>query len=380
MEELATFIQEVFKTKDFIPLHEPQFRGNEKKYLNECIDSTFVSSVGPFVERFEREFASFVGSKYAVATTNGTAALHLALVVAGVGEEDEVITQALSFVATPNAISYTGAKPVFIDVDRDTLGLSPLSLELFLEKNCQIDNNKCINKTTNKVIKACVPMHTFGHPCKIDELTQICKKWHIILIEDAAESLGSYYKKQHTGTFGKMGVFSFNGNKIITAGGGGVLVTDDASLAKRAKHLSTTAKVPHSYEFIHDNIAYNYRMPNLNAALLVAQMEVLEDYLQSKKELAGIYANYFKTQEAEFVNEPKSAQSNYWLNAIILKDKKERDSYLEYLNSKGVMSRPVWQLLSELVMYKKCQHDGLKNSLNLSQRVINLPSSVRNKT
>ena len=267
MQEIVSFIQKIYNTKDFIPLHEPRFIGNEKKYLNECIDSTFVSSVGKYVDQFEKNFASYIGSKYVVATVNGTSALHIALLLANVKPDDEVITQPLTFIATANAINYCGAKPIFVDVDIDTLGMSPGALQVFLEDNCAIVDNKCINKTTGKIIKTCVPMHTFGHPCKIDEIKTICDKWKISLVEDAAESLGSLYKSKHTGTFGKMGVFSFNGNKIITSGGGGAIATDDKELAKRAKHLTTTAKVPHSYEYIHDEIGYNYRMPNINAAL-----------------------------------------------------------------------------------------------------------------
>ena len=257
MQKIVDFIKQTFNTKEFIPLHEPKFIGNEKKYLNDCIDSTFVSSVGKYVDRFEKEFASYVGAKYAVATVNGTAALHIALKLVDVKENNEVITQPLTFIATCNAISYCGAKPVFVDVDLDTMGLSPKSLKNFLEQNCEIVNNQCINKTTKKVIKACVPMHTFGHPCKIEEINEICEKWHISLVEDSAESLGSFYKDKHTGTFGKVGAFSFNGNKIITSGGGGVIVTDDEALAKRAKHITTTAKIQHPYEYVHDEIAYN---------------------------------------------------------------------------------------------------------------------------
>jgi len=375
--KIINFIQDIYQTKDFIPLHEPRFRGNEKKYLNECIDSTFVSSVGAFVDKFERDFASYVGAKYAVATVNGTSALHAALMVADVKEGDEVLTQALTFIATANAISYCGAKPVFIDVDIKTLGMSVTSLETFLETNCTLQDNTCINTTTNRIIKACVPMHTFGHPCEIDAIAKICNKWHITLIEDAAESLGSFYKQKHTGTFGKMGCFSFNGNKIITSGGGGVVVTDDETLAKRLKHLTTTAKVPHKWEYAHDMIGYNYRLPNLNAALLVAQLEELEDFLASKRVLAQKYAHFFESfTDIEFIKEPDSAESNYWLNAIICKDKKVRDELLEFTNANGVMTRPIWKLMSELEMFQNCQHDGLENSKYLSDRVINIPSSV----
>ncbi|HIP14920.1 MAG TPA: LegC family aminotransferase [Sulfurimonas autotrophica] len=376
-KDLVKFIQTIYNTKEFIPLHEPRFIGNEKKYLNECIDSTFVSSVGKYVDMFEEKFAKYVGSKYAVATVNGTSALHIALLLANVTRGDEVITQPLTFVATCNAISYCGAKPVFIDVDRETLGMSVKSLAEFLDKNCTIEDEQCINTATNKTIKACVPMHTFGHPCEIDKIKEICDKWHIALVEDAAESLGSYYKRKHTGTFGKLGAFSFNGNKIITSGGGGVIVTDDETLAKRAKHLTTTAKLPHKWEYVHDTIGYNYRMPNLNAALVVAQLESLETFLIAKRDLAQKYANFFEDfTDIEFIQEKKDTKTNYWLNAITCKDKKMRDEILEYSNAKGVMMRPAWRLMSELEMFQDCQNDGLKNAKYLSERVVNIPSSV----
>ncbi|MCX6075291.1 MAG: LegC family aminotransferase [Campylobacterales bacterium] len=378
MQETVDFIQKTFNTKEFIPLHEPRFFGNEKKYLNECIDSTFVSSVGKFVDNFEKVFALKVGSKYAVATVNGTAALHIALILAGVEHGDEVITQPLTFIATCNAISYCGAKPVFVDVGLDTMGLSPKSLENFLTIHCEIVDKKCINKTTGKTIKACVPMHTFGHPCRVDEIKTICDAWHVELIEDAAESLGSYYKEKHTGTFGKLGAFSFNGNKIITSGGGGVIVTDDEALAKRAKHLTTTAKIPHAYEFVHDMIGYNYRLPNLNAALLVAQLEQLNGFLENKRALANEYAEFFsKSADIKFIKEPKDAKSNYWLQAVLLKDKKERDEFLEFTNKNGVMTRPIWRLMNELEMFKTCQCSDLTHSKYLEERVVNIPSSVR---
>ena len=377
MQKIVDFIKQTFNTDEFIPLHEPRFIGNEKKYLNECIDSTFVSSVGKYVDRFEKEFASYVGAKYAVATVNGTAALHIALKLVDVKENNEVITQPLTFIATCNAISYCGAKPVFVDVDLDTMGLSPKSLKNFLEANCEVVNNQCINKTTKKIIKACVPMHTFGHPCKIEEIKEICEKWHITLVEDAAESLGSFYKDKHTGTFGKVGAFSFNGNKIITSGGGGVIVTDNEALAKRAKHITTTAKIPHPYEYVHDEIAYNYRLPNINAALLVAQMENLDRFLESKRELALSYEEFFKTINIDFIKEPKDSKSNYWLQAILLNDLKQRDEFLEFTNKNGVMTRPIWRLMNELEMYKYCQKDELKNAKYLEERVVNIPSSVR---
>lgn len=371
------FIKDIYKTDEFIPLHEPKFIGNEKKYLNDCIDSTFVSSVGKYVDIFEKNFASKVGSKYAIATVNGTSALHISLLLANVNSNDEVITQALTFIATCNAISYIGAKPIFIDVDLDTMGMSAKSLNLFLTKNCEVINNKCINKTTNKVIKACVPMHTFGHMCKIDEIKEICDKWNIILIEDAAESLGSKYKNKHSGTFGKIGVFSFNGNKIITSGGGGVIVTDDEDLAKRAKHLTTTAKKPHKWEYVHDEIGFNYRMPNLNAALLVAQLEQLDFFLENKKNLALKYKTFFENiDDITFINNPNNSDSNYWLQSVLLDNKKQRDNFLQILNDANIMARPIWKLMNELEMFKDCQSADLKNSKYLEQRVVNIPSGV----
>ena len=376
MQNIVDFIKQTFKTNEFIPLHEPRFVGNEKKYLNDCIDSTFVSSVGKYVDTFEKEFAVSVGSKYAIATVNGTAALHISLILADVQKEDEVITQALTFIATCNAISYIGAKSIFVDVDLDTMGMSPKSLKEFLESNCELINNKCINETTKKIIKACVPMHTFGHPCRIDEIKEICDAWNITLVEDAAESLGSYYKEKHTGTFGKVGALSFNGNKIITSGGGGVIVTDDEVLAKRAKHITTTAKIPHPYEYVHDQIAYNYRLPNINAALLVAQLEQLDGFLKSKRELALKYKEFFSKEDINFIEELKDSRTNYWLQAVLLKDKNQRDEFLEFTNKNGVMTRPIWKLMNELKMFKDCQKDDLKNSKYLEERVVNIPSSV----
>jgi len=374
---VVEFIQSLYGTKEFIPLHEPRFMGNEKRYLNECIDSTFVSSVGKFVDRFEVDFAKKVGSRYAIATVNGTAALHISLILADVCKDDEVITQPLTFVATCNAISYCGAKPIFVDVDLDTMGLSPSSLLNFLESNCKKVENKCINKTTNKTIKACVPMHTFGHPCKIDEIKTICDEWNIALVEDAAESLGSYYKEQHTGTFGKLGAFSFNGNKIITSGGGGAIVTDDENLAKKAKHLTTTAKIPHPYEYRHDMVGYNYRMPNLNAALLVAQLEQLDKFIESKRKLAIEYEKFFaKYNDIDLIKEAQNSKSNYWLQAVLLKDLDKRDKFLEFTNKNGVMTRPIWKLMSELEMFKNSQSNDLKNSKYLEQRVVNITSSI----
>ena len=374
--EFIDFVRRIYDTKKNIPLHEPKFIGNEKKYLNQCIDTTFVSSVGKFVDKFEKKIAKYAGVKYAIATTNGTSALHISLILAGVGQNDEVITQPLNFIASCNAISYCNAKPIFIDVDRDTMGLSPNALRSFLEKNTKIKNKKCINKKTKKIIKACVPMHSYGHPCRIDEIKRILKKYYIFLIEDAAESLGSFYKNKHTGTFGKLGVISFNGNKIITAGGGGCIITNDKILAKKAKHLTTTAKVPHKWNFNHDTIGYNYRMPNLNAALLVAQLENLNYFLRNKRKLAKKYQVFFKDTDFDFFKEPKNSKSNYWLNSIILKNKTMRDQILEKTNSNGIMTRPIWILMNKLPMFKNSQCDDLKNSKWLFERVINISSSV----
>ena len=373
--EFINFTRGIYGTKKNIPLHEPKFFGNEKKYLNQCIDTTFVSSVGKFVDKFEKKIAEYTGAKYAVATTNGTSALHISLILAGVRQDDEVITQPLNFVASCNAISYCNAKPIFVDVDRDTMGLSPSALNSFLEKNTKIKNKKCINKKTKKIIKACIPMHSYGHPCRINDIKKILKKYHIFLIEDAAESLGSFYKNKHTGTFGDLGVISFNGNKIVTAGGGGCIITNNKILAKKAKHITTTAKIPHRWEFKHDEIGYNYRMPNLNAALLIAQFENLNLFIRNKRELAKKYQVFFKDTEFNFFKEPKNSKSNYWLNSIILKNKKNKDQFLEETNSNGIMTRPIWLLMNKLPMFKDAQCIDLKNSKWLFERVVNIPSS-----
>ncbi len=361
---------------DFIPLHRPIFEGNEKKYLVDCIDSNFVSSVGAKVTEFEQKIAAFTGSKYAVAAVNGTAALHVALEVAGVKPDDEVISQALTFVATCNAISYTGAKPIFVDVDLDTMGLSPTALRQFLKNNAEKRPEGTFNKISGKRISACVPMHTYGLPCRVAEIADICTDWGISLIEDAAESLGSYIDKQHTGTFGNLATLSFNGNKVITTGGGGMIITNDEDLAKRAKHVTTTAKVPHPYEFVHDEIGYNYRMPNLNAALGCAQMEQLDDFLAKKTKVADQWSDFFNVRNIEFCDAVDGSRTNYWLNAIILNSREERDNFLKFTNDNGVMTRPIWKLMSQLEMYKDCQTDGLKNSLWLQDRVVNIPSSI----
>ena len=372
---VINFIKSIYNKSQFIPLHEPRFLGNEKKYLNECIDSTFVSSVGKFVDEFEEKIKKYTGAKYAIATSNGTSAIHISLILADVDKDSEVITQPLTFVATCNAISYCNAKPIFIDVDRDTMGLSPSALKFFLENNTLIKDKQCINKKTNKIIKACMPMHSYGHPCRIDEIKKICDENYIFLIEDAAESVGSLFKDKHTGTFGQLGAISFNGNKIITAGGGGCIVTNEKVLAKKAKHLTTTAKVPHKWNFNHDMVGYNYRMPNLNAALLVAQLEKLNDFITNKRNLANEYENFFKSTDYIFFKEPKDSKSNYWLNSVVLKDKSQRDKFLEETNSNGVMTRPIWTLMNKLPMFKDAQCDDLKNSKWLYERVVNIPSS-----
>jgi aminotransferase in exopolysaccharide biosynthesis len=371
------FIREQFKTPEsFIPLHVPTFIGNEKKYLSECIDSTFVSSVGKFVDRFEEMMVAITGAKYAIATVNGTAALHIAMHAIGVDETCEVITQPLTFVATCNAISYTNATSIFVDVDKDTMGLSPASLEEFLQENCEIQNNQCINKNTRKIVKACVPMHTFGFPCRIQEIVEICNRWNITVIEDAAESLGSYADEKHTGTFGTLGTFSFNGNKVVTAGGGGCVVTDDEVLAKRLKHLTTTAKEPHSWEYYHKEVGFNYRMPNINAALICAQLECLPQFLKQKRILASSYKEFFESLDLSFQWEQEGTKANFWLNTVILKDTTSRNAFLKETNEKGVMTRPAWQLMSSLPMFKDSPQGDLSNAKWLEERVVNIPSSV----
>ena len=378
MQEFIRFCQSLYKTEKPIPLHAPMFIGNEKKYLLECIDSTFVSSVGEFVDRFEKKMAEYTGALKSVVCVNGTQALHLALILAGVKTGDEVITQPLTFVATANAISYTGAKPVFIDVDLETMGLSPLHLGSFLAEHTEIRNDgNCYNKNTGKRIAACIPMHTFGHPCKIEELAELCMNYNIILIEDAAESIGSIYKNRHTGTFGLIGIQSFNGNKTITTGGGGMILTNDENLGKLAKHLSTQAKVSHPYEFIHDQVGYNYRMPNINAAIGLAQLENLEVFIAKKRDLAMEYKSFFDRKGIGFFMEPENCRSNYWLNTIFLQDQSEKESFLQYTNGHNVMTRPAWKLMNTLPMFTDCQAYDLKNSEWIAERAVNIPSSVR---
>jgi len=360
----------------FIPLHRPIFEGNERQYLIDCIDSNFVSSVGMKVTEFEERVTEFTGARYAVATVNGTSALHVAIQLAEVLPGDEVISQALTFIATCNAISYSGAFPVFVDVDLDTMGMSPSALKDFLDTHAEKKSDGVFNKVSGRRIAACIPMHTFGLPCRIEEIASICNDWGIAMIEDAAESLGSYVGSRHSGTFGAMGTLSFNGNKVITTGGGGMLITDDPDLAKRAKHITTTAKVPHPYEFFHDEIGYNYRMPNLNAALGCAQMERLEDFLSVKTRLSEQWGQFFEGMHVNFARATEGNKANHWLNAIVLSSKDDRDMFLQKTNSSGVMTRPIWQLMSQLPMFQDCQTDGLENSLFLQDRVVNVPSSV----
>jgi len=414
------FIKSVYGNKEFTPLAVPVFQGNEKEYLNECIDTTFVSSVGKFVDRFEEDMAKYTGAKKAVVCVSGTNALHMSLMLAGVERDDEVLTQALTFIATCNALSYIGAHPVFIDVDKTTMGLSPDAMKEWLHefgevrevRNVKNGSNSsnglkggndilssteyntpqypsnlsntseptyaCFNKKTGRRVKACVPMHTFGHPVRIEEIANLCKEWHIELVEDAAESIGSLYKGQHTGTFGRIGAISFNGNKTITTGGGGMLLFNDEELGKYAKHITTQAKVPHRWEFRHDHIGYNYRMPNINAALGCAQLENLDKYVASKRKVAQEYIDFFQHVDGiDFFAEPENTFSNYWLSAVVLRDKEAQLDFLQQTNDNGVMTRPIWELMNRLPMFENCQNDGLKNTIYFADRVVNIPSSVR---
>lgn len=376
-QTVIDFIRALYRNPAFIPLHEPRFLGNEKKYVADAIESTFVSSVGEYVNRFEKMVQDLTGAVGAVATVNGTAALHAALLLAGVRRDDEVITQPISFVATANAIAYCGAAPAFLDVDRSTLGLSAEALEEFLRECTYIrKDGRVYDKANGRRIGACVPMHTFGHPCAIDRIAQLCKEFCVPLVEDAAESLGSLFRGRHSGTYGRYGIFSFNGNKTVTSGGGGIIVTSDPLLAQHAKHLTTTAKLPHPYEYDHDIIGYNYRLPNLNAALACAQLEQLDGFLRAKRRLAQTYAAFFQRLGLPFIVEPKEAQSNYWMNAILLPDRRERDVFLEATNKGGVMTRPLWRLLNRLPMYTDCVTDSLENARWLADRIVNIPSSV----
>ena len=377
VQETINFIRDVFQRPEgTIYLHEPTFNGKEKEYLNECIDSTFVSSSGKFVDLFEKKVAEFTGAKHAIVTVNGTAAIQISLKLAGVESDDEVITQSLTFISTANAIKYCNASPIFLDVDKDTMGLSPAALRTFLENETKQESGHCINKKTGKKISACLPMHTFGHPARIEEIITLCANYNIAVVEDAAESLGSYINRKHTGTFGLLGAISFNGNKVMTTGGGGMILTNDSEIAALAKHLTTQAKLPHAWEYNHDQIGYNYRMPNLNAALGCAQLEQLPNFLEKKRSLAEAYEEKLSEIGLKFVSERKGTTVNFWLNAIILKDREERDAFLQKTNEQKIATRPIWQLMNKLPMYQDCQTDGLKNAMWLEDRVVNLPSTV----
>ena len=375
-KETIQFIQNKFKSEDYIPLHIPLFKGNEKKYVNECIDSTYVSSVGPFVDKFEDLMNQITKTNKTTAVVNGTAALQVGLRLVGVKENDEVITQALTFVATANAIAYNNAYPIFLDVDLDTMGLSPLAVNDFLEEFGELREDGCYNKSTGRKISACLPMHTFGFPVHLDELIKVCKSWRIPIVEDAAESLGSEYKGKPTGSFGEVGAFSFNGNKIVTSGGGGAITTNNIKIGERAKFLTTTAKQPHPFEYMHNELGYNFRMPNLNAALACAQLEQLELYLDNKRNLALSYKKFFSNKGIKFRTETKNTKANYWLMCVELENSKERDLFLEFTNSNNVMTRPIWKAMDSLPMYKNCQKDELLNTRFLEQRIVNIPSSV----
>lgn len=377
IQNMVSFVREHFNSDQFIPLHEPRFRGNEKKYLTETIDSTFVSSVGAFVDQFEIMMQDITGAAKSVAVVNGTASLQVALRLAGVKKDEEVITQALTFIATANAIVYNNAVPVFVDVDLDTMGLSPNALEDFLEEFGELREDGCYNKSTGRRIAACMPMHTFGFPVHLDEIVTICNKWQIPLVEDAAESLGSYYKGKHTGTIGLISGFSFNGNKIVTSGGGGAIITNDIELGIQAKYLTTTAKRPHPYEFFHDELGYNFRMPNLNAALACAQLESLNGFLEDKRILANKYAAFFNGSGIKFRQETADTKANYWLMCVELNNKAERDEFLKTTNNQGVMTRPIWNLMYRLPMYAHCQRDAQTNAEFLVERIVNIPSSAR---
>lgn len=375
-DELIRFVREQYGTDQFIPLHAPRFAGRERELVLDTLESTFVSSVGSYVDSFELQIAEYTGCQRAVAVMNGTAGLHIALKLAGVERGDLVVTQPLTFVATCNAISYCGAEPLFIDVDRDTYGLSPVALNSWLTANALIDDSgHCRTIDDHRLVRACLPMHTFGHPADIDGLLEVCQRWNLTLIEDAAESLGSLYKGRHTGTFGDIGVLSFNGNKIMTTGGGGMILTDEVT-GSRAKHLTTTAKVAHPYEFVHDEIGFNYRLPNLNAALGCAQLEQMPLFLASKRALAERYIAFFQNSDMEPIIEPEGCQSNYWLNGVVCKDSAQRDALLKSTNEAGVMTRPIWTLMTRLPTFQHALRGPLEMSEWLEARVVNLPSSV----
>lgn len=377
LRNFVNFVREIYGDKKLIPLHEPRFFGKEKEYLTNTINSSYVSSVGEYTNQFEKSLINFTKSKYAVATINGTSALHIALISVGVRKGDEVLTQSLTFVATCNAIRYCDAEPIFIDVNKKTLGLSAEIMESFLSENCEVRNDGfCWNKNTNKIVRACMPMHTFGFPVELDKIIRLCKKYNISLVEDASEALGSFYRKKHLGTFGKIAAISFNGNKIITTGGGGMLLTNDKKIAFKAKHLTTTAKKKHKWNYDHDEIGYNYRLPNINAALGVAQMELLPKILIAKREIAKIYQDWGNKNDVEFIQEARLTNANYWLNTILTKSISERNRLLEYSNKNGIITRPIWTPMHKLVFNSQCQKTDLTNTNWLNDRLINVPSSA----
>lgn len=378
-EVLAAVKFVVKNTKDFVPLHEPCFHGNENKYVKECIDTGWVSSVGKYVDLFETKLAEYTGVKRAVAVVNGTEALHIALLLAGAKPNDEVFIPALTFIATANGVAYCNAIPHFVDSDMRTLGMDPVKLEQYLLDIAEMRNGACYNKQTKRRISAVVPMHTFGHPVDLDRFVELCEKFKLVLVEDAAESIGSFYKGKHTGNYGKVAAMSFNGNKTITTGGGGAILTNDEDLGKLAKHLTTQAKLPHPWEFRHDMIGYNYRMPNLNAALGCAQLEQLPEFIEKKRSLAQAYDKVFKDiASVEFFREPDFSRSNYWLNAILLDESicGQRDSILALLNQSNIMARPVWNLMYTLSMYEKCPRMECTVAESIAKKLINVPSSV----
>ncbi len=377
IQETIKFVKELYGDKDFIPLHAPVFLGNEKEYLNECIDSTFVSYVGKYVTQFEEMTAKYTGAKYATAIVNGTAALQIALKLVGIQPGDEVITQPLTFVASCNAIKHNGAFPTFVDIDKNTLGMSPGKLKFFLKNHTKFENGVLVNKFTKRKIKAILPVHIFGHPARITEIIEVANEFNLKVVEDAAESLGSKYKDKHTGTFGKIGILSYNGNKTLTTGGGGMILTDDEDVAKRAKYLTTTAKVPHPYEYVHDEIGYNYRLANVNAALGVAQMEYIGKILDNKKDTAQHYRGFFENSEIEYFDQPANSSSNFWLNAIVLSDLDYRNIFLSETNKSGIMTRPAWRLMNKLDMFNDCYADDLSNAEWFEERIVNIPSSYR---
>ncbi|MDW7643584.1 MAG: LegC family aminotransferase [Desulfuromonadales bacterium] len=376
---LAAIRSVVGSNSQFVPLHEPNFGGNEWRYVKECLDTGWVSSVGSYVDQFEQMLAEYTGVKRAVAVVNGTAALHIALVLCGVKPNDEVLIPALTFVATANAVVYQGAIPHFVDSEMRTLGIDPVNLESYLKEISEVRNGECINKLTGRRIRAVVPMHTYGHPVDLDPLVEVCDQFSLQLIEDAAESLGSFYKGRHTGNWGRIAALSFNGNKVITTGGGGAILTNDEELGVRAKHLTTTAKLPHRWAFVHDAIGYNYRLPNINSALGCAQLEQLPQFLKRKRRLANRYREAFSNVNGvKFFNEPEFARSNYWLNVILLQtDSPEaRDTLLGLTNDAGVMTRPAWDLMPQLKMFSDCPRMSLPIAKKLHSSLVNIPSSV----